>query len=77
MAPVKSTVASLCWSGGPLASSAFSLGAKATTPDQRILYERSTGNLRYDEDGNGPIGAIAFAGLPKGLGLTHSSFSVS
>jgi Ca2+-binding RTX toxin-like protein len=62
-----------------LAESAFLIGATATTTNQRILYNSTTGVLSYDSDGStvGGVGAIPFATLGIGLGLTHTSFTVT
>jgi autotransporter-associated beta strand protein len=64
---------------GTLADSAFISAAAATTADQRILYDSTTGLLSYDSDGStvGGVGAIAFATLSPGLSLTHTSFTVT
>ncbi len=62
---------------GTLASTAFVIGASATTASHRILYSSSTGLLSYDRDGNGAAGAIAFARLTSGLALTNASFTVT
>ncbi|WP_281409342.1 calcium-binding protein [Microvirga terricola] len=42
-----------------LTASAFGLGATATTADQRILYDRASGNIYYDADGNKAGGVSA------------------
>ena len=62
---------------GPLAASAFFIGAASTTADHRILYNTTTGQLAYDADGNGAGAAVAFATLTPGLALTNTSFSVT
>jgi hypothetical protein len=65
---------------GTLAASRFGIGTTATTPDQRILYDPATGNLRYDSDGSGGSTAnffeAVFARLSPNLDLTAASFSV-
>jgi Ca2+-binding RTX toxin-like protein/starvation-inducible outer membrane lipoprotein len=61
---------------GPLASSAFGIGAVATTAAQRILYDSSNGFLAYDPDGNGATAAVSFAQLTTGLALNSASFTV-
>jgi Ca2+-binding RTX toxin-like protein len=62
---------------GPLAASAFFIGAAATSSDHRLLYNNATGLLTYDADGNGTAAAIAFATLSPGLALTSASFTVT
>ncbi|WP_255144978.1 FG-GAP-like repeat-containing protein [Synechococcus sp. ATX 2A4] len=62
---------------GPLAASAFFIGAAATSSDHRLLYNNATGLLAYDADGNGVAAAIAFAVLSPGLALTSASFTVT
>jgi Ca2+-binding RTX toxin-like protein len=59
-----------------LPGSMFHLGASATTASHRILYDPTTGNLRFDGDGTGPSAAVRFAILPKGLGLTPGRFTI-
>lgn len=62
---------------GPLAASAFFIGAAATSSDHRLLYNNATGLLAYDADGSGVAAAIAFATLSPGLALTSASFTVT
>jgi trimeric autotransporter adhesin len=62
---------------GTLASSAFLIGAAATTVNHRILYNSATGLLAYDRDGTGADGPIGFATLSPGLALTNTSFIVT
>ena len=46
---------------GVLTEDAFTLGTSATDASDRIVYDDSTGNLYYDADGTGSVGAIRFA----------------
>ena len=46
----------------------------AETGEQRIIYNKNTGGLYYDEDGSGGNGAIQFAALSKNLGMTAKEF---
>ena len=62
---------------GALASAAFRLGAAAADADDRILYDPTTGALRYDADGTGGQAAVQFAILPTGLGLNNTQFFVT
>jgi Ca2+-binding RTX toxin-like protein len=61
---------------GPLAGTAFGIGAVATNADQRILYNSLSGTVSYDEDGNGPWAALPFAQLPPGLAMNAGVFTV-
>jgi serralysin len=66
------------WSGavvGSLKSSAFGLGAGATTWAQRVIYNGSTGELFYDHDGSGGLAQVKIAQLSSGLALSYTSFS--
>ncbi|MEB3332134.1 MAG: FG-GAP-like repeat-containing protein, partial [Synechococcaceae cyanobacterium] len=62
---------------GVLAASAFAIGASATTAEQRILYNSSSGLLSYDRDGSGGSGSVAFAVLTPGLALTNAAFLIT
>jgi Ca2+-binding RTX toxin-like protein len=57
-----------------LASASFRLGASQDANDF-ILYNRSSGVLSYDADGNGPGAAVAIAVL--GSGATHPILSAT
>jgi Ca2+-binding RTX toxin-like protein len=64
---------------GPLAANVFLFGAgatAATTPDHRIIYDTSTGALRFDSDGDGANPAVQFAVLSNTAALTHDDFVV-
>lgn len=59
---------------GDLAEAAFRRGTLALDGDDRILFDRSTGTLRYDPDGKGGSDAVLFArfaGLDGGLSALH------
>ncbi|MEB3335062.1 MAG: M10 family metallopeptidase C-terminal domain-containing protein [Cyanobacteriota bacterium] len=62
---------------GVLQASAFFIGTSATTASQRILYNRDSGQLSYDSDGNGSISSIVFASLLPDSSLTSSSFRIT
>jgi Ca2+-binding RTX toxin-like protein len=64
---------------GRLAEDAFHAikTGDAIEGDDRIIYNKSTGALSYDADGDGAIIAVRFATLSKGLALTHLDFIVS
>jgi Ca2+-binding RTX toxin-like protein len=59
-----------------LASSAFALGAAATTAAHRIVYNQSTGELFYDADGAGGVAAIKFAVIATHVQLSAASFQI-
>lgn len=61
---------------GTLAASAFRAGWNATTSAHRILYDPSTGYVRYDADGTGPIASVRFAILTTKPTLTNADFYV-
>lgn len=55
-------------------SSALRLGTEALDADDRIVYDRGTGNLFYDADGNGAGVAVQIARLKAGTVLKASDF---
>ncbi len=61
---------------GPLSSSMFKVGTAATTTDQHIIYNSSTGNLYYDSDGSGSAAMVQVAFLSGKPTVTSSSFSI-
>jgi Ca2+-binding RTX toxin-like protein len=63
-------------SAGILDASKFSIGALATTADQRFVYDNSTGALFYDSNGNAANGVTQFAQLAANLALTENNFVV-
>jgi|GEM_PF-1069783 len=48
---------------GPLGAGELAFGPVATTPDQHLIYNQSTGVLSYDADGSGAGAAIELAVL--------------
>jgi Ca2+-binding RTX toxin-like protein len=64
-------------SPGQLVPSAFHIGSIATDPHQRIIYDSGTGQLFYDQDGNGGIAPVKVAQLPTGLAMTAADFFVA
>jgi Ca2+-binding RTX toxin-like protein len=62
--------------GGPLAATAFVIGAAAADADDRIVYNDTTGALSFDVDGVGGVAQVAFATLATGLALTSADFIV-
>ena len=59
---------------GKLASTAFHIGSAAVDANDFIIYDKATGALYYDADGNGAGEAQQFAQLGAGLNLTNSDF---
>ncbi|MCB1501503.1 MAG: hypothetical protein KDK07_17255 [Bauldia sp.] len=53
----------------------FKIGNAASTEDQIVIYQRSKGNLWYDQDGSGSTyDPVKIAKLEKGLDLTAHNF---
>jgi Ca2+-binding RTX toxin-like protein len=63
---------------GALALGAFhkSAAGVAHDADDRIIYDTDSGNLSYDADGTGDLGAIRFAKLNANLNLTAADFVI-
>lgn len=61
---------------GTLAASRFYVGTAAHDADDRIIYNKTTGTLSYDADGNGAGAAVAFAVLTNKPTLTNADFLV-
>lgn len=59
---------------GKLDASNFVLGDRATEANHHFLYERSTGALSYDADGNGAGEAVQVAQSKAGTALGASDF---
>ena len=59
-----------------LASTAFYAGTEAHDVDDRIIYNKTTGALIYDTNGNAAGGATQFAAITAGLALTNADFAV-
>jgi Ca2+-binding RTX toxin-like protein len=54
----------------------FRAAVKAADPNDYIVYNKATGVLSYDSDGNGSHAAIAFAYLPNKPVLAANDFAV-
>jgi len=64
-------------SAGSLASGAFALGSAALQGDDRILYDRASGQVFFDQDGSGTgYAPVLFATVSTGLNLTAADFIV-
>lgn len=61
---------------GKLASSAFVKGATAADPDDRVIYDPSSGALYYDTNGSAAGGLIKIADIGKGLNVTADNFLI-
>jgi Ca2+-binding RTX toxin-like protein len=61
---------------GALSSKAFWAGAKAHDKDDRIVYNKKTGALYYDDDGSGGHAMVQIAKLSKNLKLAAKDFFV-
>jgi serralysin len=59
-----------------LASKAFWAGEKAHDANDRIIYNKKTGALYYDQDGTGSNAAVQFATIDKNLKMNASEFFV-
>jgi hypothetical protein len=64
-------------SAGALAAGAFALGSIALQSDDRILYDRSSEHLFFDQDGSDAVySPIMFATVSPGLNVTAADFIV-
>ena len=61
---------------GIIGAGAFRIGSGAADVDDRIIYNKATGALIHDSNGNGFGGAVQFALLPKNLGLTRLDIEI-
>jgi Ca2+-binding RTX toxin-like protein len=61
---------------GALAESAFHAGPAADDADDRIVHDRTTGQLFYDADGAGGAGPMLFATLAPGTTLSATDFVI-
>lgn len=61
---------------GTLAAMAFVTGAVAADATDRVIYNRTSGDLFYDADGTGATAAIKIAQLSAGLAMTHQDFVI-
>ena len=61
---------------GTLASSQFKPGTKALDANDFIIYNKASGALLYDADGNGAVAATQVATVGIGLNLTNADIVV-
>lgn len=71
-----SAIFSKLGAAGALNASMFHIGSAAADSDDYIIYNKNTGALIYDSNGNASGEAINFAKIGKGLALTSSDFKV-
>lgn len=60
----------------PIAPGQFVTGTQALDANDFIVYNKTTGAVFYDADGNGAGEAVQFAGVTPGLALTNGDFHV-
>ncbi len=61
---------------GPLAASNFCIGKTAQDADDRLVYDKASGALYYDADGNGSGAAVQFAQFKAGTALSAECFFI-
>ncbi|WP_457090747.1 polysaccharide lyase family 7 protein [Microvirga sp. P5_D2] len=61
---------------GRLSADSFVIGAQASDPSDRIVYDDKTGAVFYDADGSGNVDAVQFARIDAGLSLMASHFII-
>jgi Ca2+-binding RTX toxin-like protein len=64
-------------SPGTLFASQFTIGASATTTEERFIYDFATGGLFFDQDGSASeLTQVKFAQLSVGVTLTKNNFVI-
>ena len=63
-------------SDAPLAKGQFHTGNKAHDGDDLVIYDRKSGALFLDSDGDGAAAQVKFAKVDPGLKLTHHDFDL-
>ncbi|MBX3576749.1 MAG: calcium-binding protein [Rhizobiaceae bacterium] len=61
---------------GTLKAAAFKLGKVASDADDRIIYDRATGKVFYDADGDGAQKQVHLATLANKVAINHLDFQV-
>ena len=62
--------------GSSLSASAFVVGSAAGDADDRIIYQKGTGQIWYDADGNGAGAKVLVATVTPNLVLSAADFSI-
>ena len=73
---LENAIFTLVGAPGVLESRAFRIGSAADDAFDRIIYDRTTGDVFYDRDGNGASVQVKFAELDSALALTRADFVV-
>jgi Ca2+-binding RTX toxin-like protein len=63
--------------GGELEEAEFHIGAAASAPSHRVIYDPATGLLSFDTNGSAAGGSTRIAKLAAGLDLTAGDFVVA
>ena len=61
---------------GVLAADQFKVGAKAADANDFVIYNKATGALLYDADGNGANAAVQITTVGTGLNMTNADIVV-
>lgn len=61
---------------GVLAADQFKVGAKAADANDFVIYNKTSGTLLYDADGNGASAAVQITTVGTGLNLTNADIVV-
>ncbi len=61
---------------GTLATAAFRQGIAAADASDRIVYDKASGKIFYDADGNGAGAQVLFATVTAGTALTNADFVI-
>ncbi len=61
---------------GTFDPSFFRLGASATAASDRLIYDKTTGNLFFDEDGSGTLAKIQIAQLSNQAAIASTNITV-
>lgn len=62
---------------GIMTASAFFIGGQAHDSDDRIIYDKASGGLFYDQDGSAAEASIKIGDLSAGLSLTTQNFTIA
>jgi len=61
---------------GTLAADQFVQGKEAKDANDHLIYDRTTGELAYDPDGNGAAAAVTIARLGANHDLEHNNIHI-